>query len=260
MSTVPAEPARVPKAAKSIKRIILIVLLVPLIGVVALEANTLRLQQQTEKKRREIAAARGRVELERRVPGWLQSLAGEDFHSFFDTTVIVRVRMTGDEVGDQHVAALTDLPHLTLLDLENSNVTSAGLQTVAGLTSLQELQMLNSQVADLSPLARLPNLQTLRIDFCRQIEAEHLDALSEIPKLRVLGAGGLRLRDAGVAAIARCTQLEELDIKGSTLSDTGLRPLQDLKQLQSLVLTHSTFSEADLEAFLQAVPGCNVLR
>lgn len=263
MSTAPAEaaghaPAR--KSGRPIGKIILFVLLVPLIAVIALELNTLRLQQKTERKRREIAMAGGRSEVVRQVPAWMQALAGEDFHSFFDQTAIVTVSMTGENVGDAQVAALSDLPHLTRLDLENSSISIEGLKTVSELKSLRELRLIGAKVTDISPLANLPNLEALRLDYCGRIQPEHLEALEQFPKLRVLGAAGLRLTDAGVAAIAKCTQLEELDITGATLSETGLRPLQQLKRLKLLRIAHSRYDPADLEAFQQAVPDCQVAR
>jgi len=234
-------------------------MLVPLFGFTALEVNSLRVQQKTETKRRQVGAAGGKVTVEKRVPGWLASLAGDNYHSFLDESAIIGVSMTRQKIGDAQVAALTDLPHLVSLNLEDSHVTSAGLKTIAELTSLKNLNLLNTKVTDLSALSKLPNLESMKIDFCMQIEAEHLEALAQFPKLRVLGAGGLRLRDAGVAAIAKCTGLEWLDIRGSQLSDTGLQPLQSLKQLKYLTLTYSTFNDADLEAFKKAVPDCQVL-
>jgi hypothetical protein len=65
--------------------------------------------QQTEQNRRAVGMAGGRCDTERRVPTWLQSLAGENFPTIMDHTVIVGITMTGDKIGDEHLAKIPPL-------------------------------------------------------------------------------------------------------------------------------------------------------
>src|SRR5690242_12596011 len=131
MSTAPTEPAKpavnaVKKPGKPAGKIILLMLLVPLVVFIILEANTLRLEQQTEKLRRRIGAAGGLSTTERRVPDWLLPIVGPDAHSFLDRTAIVGVKMGGPEIGDEQVSKVVDLPDIDWINLSESNVTSAG--------------------------------------------------------------------------------------------------------------------------------------
>jgi Leucine-rich repeat (LRR) protein len=267
MSTVPAEPANpapvnpadVKKTSKSIGKIIVFVLLVPLLAFIVVEANTLRLEQHTEQLRRQVGAAGGRSETERRVPDWLQPLIGPNAHSFLDRTAIVGVTMNGPEIGDEQVAKVVDLPDISWINLAESNVTSAGLASVARLKTLQTIDLTNTQVSDLTELTKLPELAELRLNYCAKVNLEHLSALSKIPTLRALGANSLRLQDEGIAVIADCTGLEQLYIMGTRVSDNGLVPLQKLKNLKQLKLTYSTYNRDDLAAFRAAVPECKVI-
>jgi hypothetical protein len=261
MSTIPAEPvnpAGVKKPPRPLGKILLLVLLIPLVAFIAVAANAVRLEQQTEKLRRQIGAAGGRSETERQVPGWLQPLVGANAHSFLDRTVIVGVTMTGDEIGDDQVAKVIDLPGLRWINLGESKVTSVGLASVGKLTSLQMVDLTNTQVSDLTELTKLPNLIDLRLDYCSKVEAEHLSALSKMPQLRALGGNGLRLTDEKVAMISVCTELEQLTMMGAKLGENGLAPLQKLKNLKRLKLTYSTYNPADLAALQKALPELQV--
>jgi hypothetical protein len=261
MSTAPVQPTapvEAPKESKSLRKILLGVVLVPLIAFIALAANAVRLEQQTEETRRRIGAAEGRTTTERRVPGWLRPIAGENAHSFLDQTVIVGVTMMGESVGDEQVAKVTNVPDLKWLNLAESLVTSTGLASVAKLTSLESLDLTNSRVSDISELTKLPKLTELRLDYSRNVEAEHLKAVAKMPALRSFGANGLRLTDEGIAIISEATQLEDLGIMGARLNQGGLAPLQKLKNLQQLKLTHAIYHPEDLAAFREAVPGCKI--
>jgi Leucine-rich repeat (LRR) protein len=167
--------------------------------------------------------------------------------------------MTGPEVGDDQVAQVVDLPDLRWINLGESKVTSAGLVSVAKLKSLVTVDLTNTEVSDLNELIKLPQLADLRVDYCRNINLEHLPALTKIPTLRALGANSLRLQDEGIAVIAECAGLEQLHIMGTKLSDNGLVPLHKLKNLKELKLMYSTYNRDDLAAFRQAVPECRII-
>lgn len=263
MSSAPPEQApqaSAPPKSATLRKVLIGLLAVPLLGFILPAANALRLEQQTEQARRKIGAAGGKSTTERRVPGWVAVFLGDDAHSFLDQTVIVGVTMTGDEIGNDQVAQISDVPDLSWLDLHDSKVTSAGLPAIAKLTSVRSIDMTNSQVSDVAALATLPHLEELKIDFSQPVLPEHLEALSEFPALRALGAGGLKLRDNGVEIIARnCPQLEQLSIIGATLGDNGLVPLQQLKNLKELSLAYAKYNGDDLAAFRKAVPDCQIL-
>ncbi|MFO0427712.1 MAG: hypothetical protein ACK526_14195, partial [Planctomyces sp.] len=117
-------------------------------GILFIVGSAVLHEQDIESRRRAIAVAGGKSELIRVVPGWLKSIAGEDFHSFLDQTTISKITMTGEKIGDEQVkalAAVSTVPTLTELDLEASNITSEGL---ASVILLKELRILNLSQTD----------------------------------------------------------------------------------------------------------------
>ncbi|WP_010584531.1 leucine-rich repeat domain-containing protein [Schlesneria paludicola] len=262
MSTTPTasanETATATSRGRTIKRIVVGVLIVPLAVFLVIELFALQAEQQTEQKRRSIAMVGGRIETERRVPMWLQSIAGPNSHSFLDRNCLVRVTMSGDKISDEQLATVQGLPDLVSLDLEDSLVTSAGMEVVAKLTSLESLKLAGSKVTDVAPLAQLPNLKTLILNFS-DIRQEAFGSLAEFPSLRNLGASGLKLDDQGIELLAKCPHLEELSINGATLGEHGLVPLLAQKGLKFLSLKDAIVNVADVADFKKAMPGCKVV-
>ncbi len=66
-------------------------------------------------------------------------------------------------LGDEALPVIRDLPHLTRLYLNQTNVTSAGLSNLAGLEYLEYLNLFGTGVGDagLEALAALPSLRSL---------------------------------------------------------------------------------------------------
>jgi hypothetical protein len=243
--------------SKTLRRALAIGLGVPLAAIVILELTTLLAEQQTEQQRQAIAIAGGKSELQRRVPGWLQTVMGADFHTFLDRTVIYKVSMTGEKIGDVEVSKVVDLPNLEILDLEDSTVTDASLPTLSRLKSLKLLSLVNTQVSDISALAELPVLDTLILNFS-QVRDQGLAPLKQFPKLQTLGAGGLKLTDIGVQEIAQCQSLNGVNIAGANLGPTGLDPLMSLQELKFLSVKAAKYDPANLQALKTAHPGCTV--
>lgn len=263
MSSAPAEPAGKTHAEKKSNiagRVLVGVLSILVLLFAAAALSAVRAQNQAEQLRRQVGMAGGRCETEPRVPAWLAAIAGKECHTFLDSVAIVGVSMEGEKIGDENVARLAGLKDVVQLNLELSHVTTAGLKSIAQLKSLRLLNLMSTQITDVTPLVELPNLHTLRIDFNPQIEFKTLGELARLPQLRILGTKGCRLRDDGVAELAKCTQLESLDIGGCALGESGLVPLHALKNLQALGLELAEFSDADLAAFQKAVPGCRIVR
>lgn len=252
-----AAPVLDPQAAARSRKVLFACLAIPLVAIIVLEAFTLRAEQVTERQRRAIAVAGGKSQTVRQVPQWLAAITGENFHTFMDRTVIIRVNMVGDKTGDEQVKAVAGLRGIEVLDLEDSRVTDACLPVIAGLKSLTMLRLVNTEVSEIAVLASLPQLENLAIAFSNVREPQ-LTTLKQFPKLRVLGAGGLQITDAGVEQIAACPHLEEVSIAGAKLGVTGLDPLISKKNLKFLSVKDAIFDPANLQALKQALPDCKV--
>ena len=82
-----------------------------------------------------------------------------------------------DRIPDQ----IADLPDLAWLDLDNTKV--AELTPLASLTALLAIRLDNTQVADLTPLAHLTALQELGFDYTQVADLTPLANLSALRKL-----------------------------------------------------------------------------
>jgi len=131
---------------------------------------------------------------------------------------------------------------------------SRGLTDIAALAelpALEELHLVNNQIADLRPLAGLVNLRTLNI---RNNQVEDLGPLAGLKQLKKLQADGNPIKD--LAPVAKCAALEELDASGGNTTD--LSPLAGLEKLRQLRLNASGLAGSDLRP-LAALSALNEL-
>ena len=102
--------------------------------------------------------------------------------------------LSGWKVGkNTKLKASTRLPQelsrfksLRSLDLANCYQLSGDLSPLAGLTSLQSLNLFGClQLSDISPLASITSLQSLNLEECKQLSAD-LSPLADLISLRSL--------------------------------------------------------------------------
>ncbi len=109
-------------------------------------------------------------------------------------------------VGIEHFTALQEL------DLYDNHL--ADVTPLAQLTNLQELGLGNNQITDVAPLAQLTNLQWL------SLSDNHL---------------------ADVAPLAQLTNLQELELRDNQITD--VTPLAQLTNLQDLALSYNHLAD-----------------
>ncbi len=115
-------------------------------------------------------------------------------------------------------------------------------QTIHDLTGLEACKKLtflylpDARITDLSPLAKLTNLESVTI---RGGKIHDLTALASLPKLQYLDLGGDDISD--VRPLANLKTLTHLDLAGNKISDIG--PLSSLPDLQELILAGNQVSD-----------------
>ncbi len=126
---------------------------------------------------------------------------------------------------DERVLMLNDLPaldrlppevaelhKLIQLNLNNTNVADIG--PVAGLTALRHLNMRDTRVRDLSPITGLPELLIVDLD---ESWVADLSPLVTLPKLRRIGLGDTQILSLEPAT--RIRSLEWINLHGSYAVD-----------------------------------------
>ncbi len=129
---------------------------------------------------------------------------------------------------------LAGLSSLQQLDLSGTGVSD--LAPLAGLTSLQQLSISFTQVSDLAPLAGLTSLRQLDLS---RTEVSDLAPLAGLTSLQQLDLAGTQVSD--LAPLAGLTSLQQLDLSGTQVSD--LAPLAGLTSLQQLYLAETEVSD-----------------
>jgi len=118
-------------------------------------------------------------------------------------------------------AAITDddlhhfvaLPNLIGLDLSQSLITDAGLETIAQIERLKNLKLFRVNVSDqgIAALGALPNLDMLNLDST-PISGRALETISSFPKLRSLTLTSTDIDAAGLAALQNLSSLNTLNL------------------------------------------------
>ena len=125
--------------------------------------------------------------------------------------------------------------HLTNLQLSYPHHIS-DITPLAKLTKLQTLRIYDSSISDLSPLAGLTQLTHLT--FLKGY-VEDLTPLAGLTKLTELNLGQNWVQD--ITPLKNLTELTELDIHDNPLSD--ISPISNLKKLNDLYLNNNRISD-----------------
>ncbi|MDX2067494.1 MAG: COR domain-containing protein [Haliscomenobacter sp.] len=141
------------------------------------------------------------------------------------------------------------MQNLNSLDVSNTQVTD--LSPLANLQNLTSLSVSNTQVTDLSPLANLQNLNTLYV-YNNQIS--DLSPLANLQKLTSLSVYNTPLSD--LSPLANLQNLTSLYISNAQVSD--LSPLANLQKLTTLYVSNTPLSDLSPLANLQNLTSLDV--
>lgn len=130
-------------------------------------------------------------------------------------------------------------------------ISVSDLSLLAELTELRTLRIFGSPASDLSPLAELTALQTLSL---RGMNVSDLSPLVRLTALRNLNLWGTNVSD--LSWMARLTALQTLYLGGTSVSD--LSSVAELNSLQTLSLSQTKVSDLSPLAGLTAVRVLNL--
>ncbi len=139
---------------------------------------------------------------------------------------------------DRVVAALAELRHLEVLEINGERMTADGLAGLARVASLRELTVRGSlSDAKLSQLAHITQLQRLHITGIelRTVMRASLEAFSKLTKLEVLDLAFTEVDPHALHHLGRLGALRSLAIRSPAPCET-LAFLGELRRLESLEL------------------------
>ena len=172
--------------------------------VLGLHVPTLLRYRHERKIAAEVVRLGGEVATEEHPPPWPMRVLAEEWESYgrlFDRASFV---MLAYSATDTEVAQLAGLTELEGLDLLGTQVTDDGLVHLAGLTKLVGLYLNGTQITDagLVHLTGLAEIQRLILDNT-QVTDSGLVHLAGLTKLGWLGLYNTQVTDAGVAELKR---------------------------------------------------------
>ncbi len=160
-------------------------------------------------------------------------------------------------ITDAGLAHLAGSSQLERLVLKGGTYTSAGLAHLSGLSNLAHLELSGSPIADVGPLAELPNLRVLFLTDTK-VTGAGLARLQESKSLRLLGLNGTPITNEDLEIIKTFGTLEHLPLERTQIGDEGLVHLHGMKNLRTIPLQGTRVTAAGKAALKAALPQCDI--
>ena len=161
-------------------------------------------------------------------------------------------------ITDEELMALIPSPDISRIAFAEgpnrwkSQMTTAGLETLARWTNLRSLSLPDGVVTDelllkLSPLTQLRSFDLMGMRYGAAVSARGFAVLLSFPHLHELRLDGLILSDEVTIPIGTLTELRSLQFYRAPITDAGIANLSRLTMLEELGLGESQVSDKSLE-------------
>jgi hypothetical protein len=196
-------------------------------------------------------------------PVWLHDLVaariGNDRATGFRE--LTRIELDQREITDAGLRHARCMRNLQSLSLSNTRISDAGLQHLSGLTRLKTLWLDGTLVTDdgLRHIAGLSSLETLILKGAPVTDAgvEHLSGLQH---LRHLDLDDTQVADDGLLTLSRLTNLQRLHLRNSRITDNGLPHLYGLAGLKLLRIDGTGVTPAGVQTLDEHLSDCIIPR
>lgn len=196
-----------------------------------------------------------------------------------------QVMLESTLIDDAVVTQLAQLP-LQNVDLSKTMITSASIQPLLAISSLQHLNVASTRVTGdafdgisrtnlqhlnvsdtgfgIDGFANLKNMKSLEVLYAHAaglVEHRRVDVFTSMPNLKVLRAGGNAITDAGMDVFFKGHRsLEELFLnENKGITDRGLSALVNVKTLKRLSLYGTRCTSAGAQQLKLRLPECEIL-
>lgn len=155
---------------------------------------------------------------------------------------IKELSFVGQDLDDRGLATLCEFSNVEFLNVYNNPITDEGVRSIAAL----------------------PKLARLYLYHCPEVTGTAFTNFTRSSRLEIINIRDSGVTEAGCAALAGLTTLRELNlsrhlpIPRPPLSDAGLAHLARLTNLHTLIIAGARVTPEGLRAFQKAVPGCDV--
>jgi len=133
----------------------------------------------------------------------LRQMAPADVNTLTSATRLQHLNLSGADLGDETLPAISSLKWLTWLDLSGTRITDDGLRAVADLAQLETLSLRYTTVSDAG-----------------------LESIARLSRLKTLDLRGTNVSDQLTDAIAGLTRLTRLDLRHTRVTEEQVRKLR----------------------------------
>ena len=134
----------------------------------------------------------------------------------------------------------------------NSSIDDSSMKVLGQVRTLKSIDLSKTAVTDegLAELAKLPNLEELKLEDCENITGEGFEEFASPHGLKELNLRGVRkLNDAGLAELAKFEDLENLLLyQNVAVKRDGFRCLNSMKKLKLLSCPETNIRDEHLQA------------
>lgn len=151
------------------------------------------------------------------------------------------------------VAVAKDLPRLTDISLEDSQITDESLKLLAQSDTIRRIRAPRTNLSDrgVRYLADAPQLELLDLLQCSGISDASLSTIGNLPHMRNLRVSGSRITDGGLKHLAGLGNIAALGLQHTAISDAGVAHLEGLKSLKEINLYGTPITDAALDSLAE---------
>lgn len=175
-----------------------------------------------------------------------------------------------EEVMNDRLQVISGISTLKELGLVNNSVDDEGMKHdegmrhIAKLTDLESLDVLNLNLTDsgINALGTLQKLVTLRIKSTGIID-ESLEMIANLPRLEHLDISGSDVTDEGLRTLSKSKSLKRLvafknEHGGGLITKAGLEHLRGIATLEHIYLRGFEITDSDAAALQELLPDCEI--
>ncbi len=171
-------------------------------------------------------------------------------------TALKRLSLDGSyKLTDAGLEYLAGLKSLEDLNLSGTHICGTGLRFLTGLKNLKKLDLSGSRMSDaqMVRVAAFGSLEELDMS-CTPLRLESLHELSRLTRLTKLDLAGTRISDGRLADLAAIVSLEELDLSSTKVTSKSLHELSRLTRLRELNLGGTEGTQPGAEDLKKTLP------
>lgn len=167
-----------------------------------------------------------------------QNLRDEDFVVFQHCTELREIMLDRTGISDAGLKYFRNCRHVTLLNLIDSPLTSAGLANFQDCAGLKNAWLMGTKLSDdgLAYLANCTELETLDLSYT-PVSNAGLKHLPNLWQLRTLGLSYTQVTDAGLSKFQNCSQLTSIYCENTPIGNAGVANFRHCDRLSTFNLS-----------------------